>query len=548
MRIIEKKENQDWEILTVPKRVEIYDVTLRDGAQGPRVKFSADDQLRIVRELDAFGVSYIEGGQPGSNPKAAELFARAKDLDLKTAKMAAFGSTRHSKSAVEDDANIKALLAAETEVITIFAKSSPTHATKILKVSLDENLTLVEESVVYLKAQNRRVILDAEHFFDGYVEDPEYALSVLEAGWHAGAETLVLCDTNGGHLPWQIAQATRAVKERLPDASLGIHVHNDGGCATANTLTAVQEGAVHIQGTINGYGERTGNANLAVLIPALQLKMGVEVVSAEQLARVTHLSHLVAELANMAPCDSDPYVGRDAFTHKGGMHADAVKKLKTSYEHVPPELVGNRTHIAVSEMSGRSSLLQKAQEFGIKLDRNAPETKQVLARVKELENEGYEFEGADASLELLLLKAQGKHRAFFDLQGFRASVSRQHPDRPTLSEATVKLQLPDGTLVHTAGEGNGPVDALNNALRKALEPAYPELRDVHLEDYKVRILDAQAATRAKTRVLIESSDGEDTWDTVGVSENIITASYLALLDSIEYKLLRSRGLRDPSAG
>ncbi|MBN2308024.1 MAG: citramalate synthase [Candidatus Hydrogenedentes bacterium] len=526
------------------ERIEIYDVTLRDGAQGPRIKFSSDDQLRIVAELDAFGVSYVEGGQPGSNPKAAELFARARDLDLKHAKMAAFGSTRHSKSAVEDDANIAALLEAETEVVTIFAKSSPTQVANVLRIDLDQNLTIIEESVAYLTAQGRRVFLDAEHFFDGYGEDSGYALAALEAAWRAGAEVLVLCDTNGGWVPWQIAEVTRAVRGKLPDAPLGIHVHNDSGCAVANTLSAVSAGATHVQGTINGYGERTGNANLSSVIPNLQLKMGLPVVEPEQLARLTHLSHLVAELANMTPRDSDPFVGRDAFTHKGGMHADAVKKLKTSYEHIVPELVGNRTHISVSEMSGRSSLLQKAAEFGMALDRDAPETKQVLQRVKELENEGYEFEGADASLELLLLKARGQHRSFFTLHGFRVSVERRDADSSTLAEATVKLELPNGDRMHTAAEGNGPVDALNNALRKALETTYPELCAVHLEDYKVRILDAQAATRAKTRVLIESSDGDDSWDTVGVSENIITASYIALLDSIEYKLLRTRGYED----
>ena len=523
------------------QQVEIYDVTLRDGAQGPGVKFSSEDQLRIVQELDAFGVSYIEGGQPGSNPKAAELFQRAKDLEFQHAVMAAFGSTRHTKNAVEDDPNIKALLAADTPVVTIFAKYSPTHATQVLRVSLEENLTLIEESVAYLVSQGRRVVLDAEHFFDGYREDTEYALSALECGWKAGAEVLVLCDTNGGGLPWGIAQAVEACIQRLPEAKFGVHTHNDSGCGVANTLAAVHAGAVHVQGTINGYGERTGNANLCTIIPDLQLKMGCEVVSADQLGQLTRLSHLVAELANMIPRDSDPFVGRDAFTHKGGMHADAVKKLKVSYEHVPPETVGNSTHISVSELSGRSSLLQKAKELGIELDRDAPETRDALTQVKELESQGFEFEGADASLELLLRKAIGQHRTFFKLRGFRTSVDRHDADSPALSEATVKIELPDGTRMHTAAEAEGPVDALNNALRKALEGTYPELQQVHLEDYKVRILNAQAATAAVTRVLIESSDGETVWNTVGVSGNIVAASYQALVDSIEYKLLRSRG-------
>ncbi|MCP4643037.1 MAG: citramalate synthase, partial [bacterium] len=509
--------------------VEIYDVTLRDGAQGMRIKFSALDQLRIVQELDTLGVSYIEGGQPGSNPKAAELFARTKDMDLKHAKMAAFGSTRHPKKGVEDDPNLRALLAAETEVVTIFAKSSPLHVREVLRVKPDDNLRIIDESVRYLLGEGRRVVVDAEHFFDGYAEDSEYALSVLETAHCAGGEVLVLCDTNGGRLPQEITETTKVVRTRLPEARLGIHTHNDMGCAAANTLAAVAEGAVQIQGTINGYGERTGNANLCSIIPAVQLKMGIELVDAEQLASLSHVSHLVAELANMAPRDSDPFVGRDAFAHKGGMHADAVQKHKATYEHIQPELVGNRTHIAVSEVSGRASLLQKAAEMGIDLDRERPEARQILQRVKDLENRGYEFEGAEASLEILMRKATGAHRTFFTLSGYRVTVERHTPDGDSISEATVRLTLPDGSRMHTAGEGNGPVDALNNALRKALEGTYPELRDVHLEDYKVRILDAQAATRAQTRVLIESSDKDTSWDTVGVSENIITASYEALL-------------------
>ncbi|MBI4559678.1 MAG: citramalate synthase [Candidatus Hydrogenedentes bacterium] len=523
------------------QKVEIYDTTLRDGAQGPRIKFSSEDQLRIVRALDDFGVHYIEGGQPGSNPKAAELFERTRDMKLKQAKMAAFGSTRHPRAAAEDDPNLKALLDAGTEVVTIFAKSSPLHAREVLRVTLEENLVIIEDSVEYLRSQKRRVFLDAEHFFDGYYEDSEYALTVLETGARAGAEILVLCDTNGGRLPWEIATAIRAVRARLPDTPVGIHTHNDAGCGVANTLSAIAEGAVQIQGTINGYGERTGNANLVTAIPAVQLKMGIAMVTPEQLAGLTHLSHLVAELANMSPRESDPFVGRDAFTHKGGMHADAVAKVKHSYEHINPSLVGNRTHISVSEVSGRSSLLQKAAEFGIDLERDTPQTRQILKRIKELENEGYEFEGADASLELLMRKATGRYRTFFTLHGFRTSVETRDARQPSLSEATVKLELPDGTKMHTAAEGEGPVDALNNALRKALQNTYPELKTVHLEDYKVRILDGQAGTRAKTRVLIESTDGEDSWDTVGVSENIISASYQALVDSIEYKLLRERG-------
>ena len=529
----------------MPPRVDIYDTTLRDGVQGPGIKFSADDQLRIVRELDAFGVSYIEGGQPGSNPKTAEFFVRARELDLHKAKLTAFGSTRHAKSAVEDDPGIKALLSAETEIVTIFAKSSPTHVKSVLRVSLDTNLDIIGETVAYLRDHDRRVFADAEHFFDAYAEDSAYALASLERAQAAGAEILILCDTNGGRVPSEIASIMQAVRKHLPDAALGIHAHNDSGCGVANSLTAVAEGAVQVQGSINGYGERTGNANLSTIVPDLQLKMGVPVVSAEQLSRLSHLSHLVAELANMAPEDSAPFVGRDAFTHKAGMHADAVRKLKAAYEHIEPELVGNRTRLTVSEMSGRSSLLHKAGELGIELDRESPETRQILDRVKELENQGYEFEGADASLELLMRKAQGNHRTFFEVRGFHVTVTQQPGSDEDVSEATIKIDLPTGEQVHTVAEGDGPVDALNNALRKAIDGTYPEVRDIHLADYKVRILDGKLATSAKTRVLIESSDHEDTWNTVGVSENIISASYEALVDSIEYKLLRTRGHGGP---
>ena len=522
------------------KRIEIYDTTLRDGAQGRQIKFSAEDQIRIVMALDAFGVAYIEGGQPGSNPKAADLFRRAADLDLRNAKMAAFGSTRHPKSAVEEDSNLKALLAAETEVVTIFAKSSALHAREILRVSLDENIELTRESVAYLRAQGKRVMLDAEHFFDGFFEDPEFALSVMEASHEAGAECLVLCDTNGGRLPWEIAEAMHALQKRIPGAAIGIHTHNDSGCAVANSLRAVYEGAIQVQGTINGYGERTGNANLTTIIPSLQLKMGYEVVSPEALATLTNLSHVVAELANMTPRESAPYVGRDAFTHKGGMHADAVSKVKHSYEHIDPACVGNETHISVSEVAGRSSLLNKAVEFGIVLERDKAETHAILQSIKEREHQGVEFEGADASLELLMRRALGEPVSFFVVRGFRCSVEQLGTDEDALSEASVKLELPDGQRLHTVAEGRGPVDALNNALRKALEPTFPELRDMHLEDYKVRILDSREATRAKTRVLIESSDTLDSWNTVGVSENIIGASCDALVDSIAYKLLLAR--------
>ena len=522
------------------QKVDIYDVTLRDGAQGPGIKFSPDDQLRVVKALDAFGAAYIEGGQPGSNPKAVELFERARDLGLKHAKMAAFGSTRHPSVAPEDDGNLAALLSARTEVVTIFAKSSPTHVREVLRVTLDENLALIEDSVDYLKSNGRRVFLDAEHFFDGFSEDASYALAMLDRAWNAGAEILILCDTNGGRLPEEIGAAVRQVRATLLDAPLGIHAHNDCGCGVANSIRAVREGATQVQGTVNGYGERTGNANLCTIIPILQLKMGCDVIMSEQLAGLTPLSHLVAELANMVPRDSDPFVGRDSFTHKGGMHADAVRKIKSSYEHIDPELVGNRTHIPVSEVAGRSSILEKAKEFGLELDRHAPVTRRILDQIKNLESEGYEYEGADASLELLIRRALGGHQPFFSVDGFHTSVSGRIRDGQSVSEATVKLVLPNGQRMHTAAEGEGPVDALDKALRKALLDSYPEIATLRLEDYKVRILDSRSGTRAKTRVLIESGDGQDAWYTVGVSENIIAASFEALLDSVEYLLLRTR--------
>lgn len=516
--------------------IQLYDTTLRDGAQGPRVKFSPDDQIKIVRELDALGIHFIEGGWPASNPKAQELFVRCRDLELENASLTAFGSTCHPKYAPEDDPNLAALIETEAPITTIFSKSSPLHATQVLRITLEKNIELIRQSVSFLADQGRRVFLDAEHFFDAYKADSAYALATLEAGHAAGAEIVILCDTNGGCLPWEIEEITKTVITHLPGAPIGIHTHNDSGCGAANALAGIRAGAVHVQGTINGYGERTGNANLIPIIAGLQLKMGLHVVTPEQLARLTHLSHLVAEFANLAPNDADPYVGRDAFTHKAGIHANAVTKVKESYEHIDPSLVGNRTTISVSEMAGRSNLQRKAAEFGIKLDREGGDAKAVLARIKDLESEGYEFEAADASLKLLIMKTLGRYESRFELLDYRVSVATVD-GQGELSEGTVKVKLPDGSLQHTVAEGHGPVDALNQALRKALMPTYPALQALHLEDYKVRILDAKAATAATTRVLITSSDEDQSWDTIGVSENIITASCQALLDSIEYKLM-----------
>ncbi|HOQ31970.1 MAG TPA: citramalate synthase [Candidatus Hydrogenedens sp.] len=524
---------------TQKEKVEIYDTTLRDGAQGPGIKFSTDDQIRVILALDDLGVHYIEAGQPASNPKAEQIFNKAKSLNLKHTKIVAFGSTRHPKSHISEDPNINALLRAETEITTIFTKTSALHATEVLGVSLEENLKLIEESVSYLKKHGRKVFLDAEHFFDGYDLNPEYAIQTLQVAIDNGADLLVLCDTNGGHLPQQVEIITRKVVEKFPDTPIGIHTHNDTGCAVANSLAAVYAGARHVQGTINGYGERTGNANLCTLIPNLQFKMGFDVINEEQMKKLTYTSHFIAELANVTPKDSDPYVGRDAFTHKAGMHADAVRKTKSSYEHINPEWIGNLTHIAVSELSGRANLIQKAQELGIHLDKDSPQLRKLLQRIKALETEGYEFEGADASFELELLKAMGLYQPSFEVLSFHTRVNQWAMDRHAESEATVKIQLPDNSVAHTVANGDGPVDALNNAIRKALEPYFPELKNVHLEDYKVRILNGQKATKSKTRVLIESSDEKQQWGTVGVSENIITASFTALIDSIYYKLYKS---------
>jgi 2-isopropylmalate synthase len=514
--------------------IEIYDTTLRDGTQGAGITFSLEDQLEISSKLDELGVSYIEGGQPGSNPKAAAFFKHVKKLPLKSATVTAFGSTYHPDNKVEDDPNIRALLDADTEVVTIFGKSWDFHVTKILRVSLKKNLELIERSISYLKKRGRRVIYDAEHFFDGFVARPDYALKTLAAAQNAGADTIVLCDTNGGSLP----SAVRAIVSEIRDAvnvKLGAHMHNDSGMAVANTIAAIEEGAIQVDGTINGYGERCGNADLCVLIPNVQLKLGRECVSENQLRMLAETAHYVSELANVVPNEQQPFVGRNAFTHKGGMHIHAVEKASRAYEHIDPEMVGNRRHLLVSELSGRTGIAQKASELGIKLDKKRPETYALLEKLKKLEQDGYQFEAAEASFELLVKKATGTHRTFFDLAGFRVIVEKR--DGRPISEATIKV-IVDGKEEHTAADGNGPVDALDHALRKALEKFYPDLRQMHLSDFKVRVLDAQSGTAAKTRVLIESSDATTTWRTVGVSENILEASWQALVDSIEYKLLR----------
>jgi 2-isopropylmalate synthase len=518
--------------------VHLYDTTLRDGTQREGVSLSVDDKLKIARKLDEFGVHYIEGGWPGSNPKDVEFFRRVRSLGLMKAKVAAFGSTRKKEARPEDDPNLKALLEAETAVVTLVGKSWDLHVAQVLETSLDENLAMIGESVAYTKVRDKEVIYDAEHFFDGYKADPDYALATLRAAAANGADVLVLCDTNGGTLPWEVEEVTRAVAAEF-DTPLGIHTHEDGGCATANTLVAVRAGAFHVQGTINGYGERVANANLCTIIPDLQLKMGHACVPPENLARLTELSRFVAEVANLGHDDHLPFVGASAFAHKGGLHVAAVLKNEDAYQHVDPALVGNLRRTVVSELSGQGNVVDKAHQFG--LDVNSQQTREVLEQIKKLEAQGFTFEGAEASVELMLRRSHPAYVPPFELIDFMVVVERRR-GRGLLAEATVKVRV-GPKLMHTAAEGNGPVNALDAALRKALLDVYPQLSSVKLSDYKVRILDSDTGTAANVRVLIDTTyrssgkHGTRRWSTVGASTNIIEASWRALADSMEYALL-----------
>jgi 2-isopropylmalate synthase len=512
--------------------IRLYDTTLRDGTQREGISLSVDDKLKIARKLDEFGFHYIEGGWPGSNPKDVEFFRRVRSLGLKQAKVAAFGSTRRKGVAPQDDANIKALLEADTPVVTFVAKSWDLHVTDVLETTLEENLAMIGESVAYAKAAGREVVHDAEHFFDGFKANPEYALATLRAAVSNGADALVLCETNGGALPWEVEETVRAVAAQF-DTPLGIHTHDDAGCGVANTLAAVRAGAVHVQGTINGYGERVANANLCTIIPDLQLKMGLECVPPEKLANLTELSHYVAEVANLAHDPYLPYVGASAFVHKGGIHVAAMLKNTVSYQHMDPALVGNQRRTVVSELSGRGNLADKAQEFG--LDVNNKQTREVLEQIKSLEAQGFTFEGAEASVELMLRRTHASYVPPFELIDFMVVVERRR-GRPVLAEATVKVRV-GPRLMHTAAEGNGPVNALDAALRKALLDVYPQLAGIKLADYKVRILDSDTGTAANVRVLIDTKHGDRRWSTVGASTNIIEASWRALADSMEYALL-----------
>lgn len=518
-------------------KIEIFDTTLRDGTQGEGVNLSVEDKIKIAQRMDDFGIDYIEGGWPGSNPKDIAFFQRAKQILLKHAKVTAFGSTRHAKNEVENDPNIRALLESETEVVTIFGKTWDFHVLNALRVSLEDNLNMIEDSVRYLKSQGRKVVYDAEHYFDGYKNNAGYAMQTLEAACRAEADVIVLCDTNGGCLPHEIAEMTRTVVQGV-NCRVGIHTHNDAGCGIANAIAAVREGATHVQGTFNGFGERCGNSDLSSVIPILQLKLGYDVVSPEQMKDLSNLAHYISELANVPPKKNQPFVGLSAFAHKGGIHVSAVQRDSRTYEHIDPALVGNRTRVLISELSGQSNVFHRIEEMGLQIDRNSPVAKRILEKIKTLESEGYFFEAADASLELLIRKELGLYKPSFELIAYRVAVDQHgsHGSGSLWCEATVRVKVGE-QLLFMAGDGDGPVNALDNALRKALESHYPQLKNVRLNDFKVRIIDGAQGTAAKTRVLIESSDGERGWITMGVSENIIEASWEALVDSIEYKLL-----------
>lgn len=516
------------------KKIAIYDTTLRDGAQGEGISFSGAGKIRVAKRLDEFGIDYIEGGFAASNPKDMEFFHEIKKAGLAHAKVAAFGSTRRAKTPVGEDAGTRALLEADTPVVTIFGKSWRLHVTEVLRTTEDENLRMISDTVRCLKEHGKEVIYDAEHFFDGYKDNAGYAMKCLKAAKEAGADALVPCDTNGGSMTDEVSRITEEVVKAF-GGNVGIHVHNDCGLGVANSLAAVRAGANHVQGTMNGYGERTGNANLTSIIPCLVLKMGCECIPGDRLRQLREVSLFVDEMANIRSNRKAPFVGESAFAHKAGMHVDAVRKVTRSFEHIPPEAVGNERRVLVSELSGASNVFLKAVEMGLALSKSSPEVKEILRELERLEKHGYEFEAAEASFKLLVQKVLKKHKSFFDLEGFRVIVEKRHKDEPCISEATVKLTV-NGKTEFTVGEGDGPVDALNSALRKALTRFYPRINDVVLTDYRVRILDPEEATAAKTRVLIESSDGSRTWGTVGVSGNIIEASWEALVDSVEYKL------------
>ena len=517
------------------KQTLIYDTTLRDGSQAEGVSFTVAAKLRVAEKLDQFGVDYIEGGWPGSNPRDMAFFEKATELNLNHAKIAAFGSTRRASFAVEDDPQIKLLLDANTPVVTIFGKSWLLHVTDVLRTTPEENLAMIEDSVRYLKEQGKEVIYDAEHFFDGYTNNPEYALSTLAAAEKGGADFLVLCETNGGKLVPEVREITQTVVDKFPNSSIGMHCHNDAGVGVAVSLTGIEVGAEMVQGTMNGYGERNGNANLTTIIPNLELKMERKTNCSEHLSKLRDLSFFIDDATNLRPDIRAPYVGAASFAHKGGVHADAASKSTRSYEHIDPALVGNRTRVLVSDMSGRSSIMMKAKEMGMEVDGRSPEMKSFLEELKRLEFQGYEFEAADASFDLLLKRFLRGEESAFQVLRYHVGVSREEGTDESKSEATVKLMVKE-EIRHTVAEGNGPVSALDHALRKSLEKDFPFIQEVRLVDFTVRILESNLGTDAITRVHVESTDGKKTWGTVGVSDNVITASWEALVDSVSHKI------------
>ena len=513
--------------------VEIYDTTLRDGSQGEGINFSVTDKLRIAERLDAFGIHYIEGGWPGSNPKDIEFFAEAKRKKYKTAKLAAFGSTRRKGVPVEQDEQVRLLLEAETQVVTIFGKTWLLHVQEVLRATPEENLAMIADTIGFLKAHGKYVIYDAEHCFDGYKANPEYALATYQAAEKAGADIIVLCDTNGGCLPTEIRAITQVVRAKLK-SPLGIHTHDDIGLGVAIAIAGLEAGATHVQGTINGYGERTGNCNLTSVIPTVALKLKKSCVSESSLAMLKELSQFVDEIANIRHNPRQPWVGAAAFSHKGGTHVNAVQKVSQSYEHINPTLVGNTRRVLISDLAGRSNIVLKAEELGFKLSNETPELKSILAKIKDREHQGYEYEAAEGSLALLIRKILKHQEPPFLVQAYHVSMRSEGKD--SICEATIKVRV-GNEMAHTVAEGDGPVNALDSALRAALVKFFPQLETVRLTDYKVRILDSVTGTASKTRVLIQSGDGKDEWGTVGASSNIIEASLQALVDSMEYRLM-----------
>ncbi len=525
------------------QNIEFYDTTLRDGTQAENFNLSVTDKVRVTRKLDSLGIDYIEGGWPGSNPLAVEYFEQMKGVTLKYAKLTAFGSTRHFQNSPENDPNLQALLAAKTPAITIFGKSWDIHVYDALRIELEDNLQIIEDSLSYLRPRVEHLIYDAEHFFDGFKKNREYCLATLGRAIAGGAETLALCDTNGGTLPHEIApileRVIQFVKEQGSDVRIGIHPHNDSECAVANALIGLATGATQVQGTINGYGERCGNANLTSIIPSALFKMGVEAEVGKRIDKLYSTSRLVNELANLPHNRYQPYVGESAFAHKGGIHVSAVERNPMTYEHIEPAKVGNERRVLISDQAGKASVQNKAKKYGLQLDADDPAIKEIVKELKDLENEGYQYEGAEASFELLMRRAMGIHPNFFTFEGFRVMNNKYRMDKSPLTEATIRLFV-DGQEEHTASIGDGPVNALDRAMRKALVRFYPSLDDMELIDYKVRVLSGEHGTQAKVRVLVESRDKQAQWGTVGVSINIIEASWQALVDAINYKLMKDQ--------